>query len=182
MMTQFTEKKWTNSSYGVKKNNLSLNVNKKKKKITFDIRRNHMAHTPLTIQGNTVESMRSTKFLGLHITNDLSWTTNTTSLVKRAQQCLYFLWWLKRANLPLLTSQLSTKELERASLPAVSQSGMVASLPQTRNPSRESWGQKRKSLEHHARLYSIFTGHMILAEPLRRSWTLPTLHMDCSYF
>lgn len=46
--------------------------------------RNHMAHNPLIINGNTVKSVRSTKFLGMHIADDRTWTTNTTSLVKRA--------------------------------------------------------------------------------------------------
>ncbi len=36
----------------------------------------------------------------MHITEDLTWTTNTTSLSKKAQQRLHFLHWLKRASLP----------------------------------------------------------------------------------
>ncbi len=42
----------------------------------------------------------STKFLGLHITKDLTWTTNTMSIFKKAQQRLHFLRRLKRASLP----------------------------------------------------------------------------------
>ncbi len=42
----------------------------------------------------------STKFLGVHITEDLTWTTNTMSLSKKAQQRLHFLRRLKRASLP----------------------------------------------------------------------------------
>lgn len=34
------------------------------------------------------------------MTEDLYCTLNTTSLAKKAQQHLYFLWWLKKANLP----------------------------------------------------------------------------------
>ncbi|MCJ8747564.1 hypothetical protein PDJAM_G00154950 [Pangasius djambal] len=33
-----------------------------------------------------VERVSSTEFLGVHITEDLSWTTNTASLAKKAQQ------------------------------------------------------------------------------------------------
>ncbi|KAI2643798.1 hypothetical protein H4Q32_029977 [Labeo rohita] len=40
------------------------------------------------------------KFLGVHITEDLTWTTNTMSLSKKAQQRLHFLRRLKRASLP----------------------------------------------------------------------------------
>ncbi len=42
----------------------------------------------------------STKFLGVHITEDLTWTTNTKSISKKAQQRLHFLRRLKRASLP----------------------------------------------------------------------------------
>ncbi len=49
---------------------------------------------------STAERVSSTKFLVVHITEDLTWTTNTMSLSKKAQQRLYFLRWLKRASLP----------------------------------------------------------------------------------
>lgn len=32
-----------------------------------------MAHTPLIMHGNTVESVRSTKLLGVHITDDMDY-------------------------------------------------------------------------------------------------------------
>ncbi len=63
-------------------------------------RRNSTDHPPLTIDSSTVESVSSTKFLGVHITEDLTWTTNTMSLSKKAQQRLHFLRRLKRASLP----------------------------------------------------------------------------------
>lgn len=66
-------------------NDLSLNVSKTEE-ITVDFRMKQMVHNPLTFNDSTVQSVRSTKFLGVHITADLSWTPNTTSLVKRAQQ------------------------------------------------------------------------------------------------
>ncbi|KAI3367298.1 hypothetical protein L3Q82_008340 [Scortum barcoo] len=39
------------------------------------------------------------KFLGIHITSDLTWSMNTAHLVKKAQQRLFFLRKLKRAGL-----------------------------------------------------------------------------------
>ncbi len=63
-------------------------------------RRNSTDHPPLTIDSSTVDRVSSTKFLGVHITEDLTWTTNTMSLSKKAQQCLHFLRRLKRASLP----------------------------------------------------------------------------------
>ncbi len=80
-------------------NNLSLNV-EKTKKIVVDFRRVHTQHAPLTINGATVERVSSTKFLGVHITEDLSWTNNTAALAKKAQQHLYFLRKLRRARAP----------------------------------------------------------------------------------
>ncbi len=61
---------------------------------------------PLTIDSSTVERVSSTKFLGVHITENLTWTTNTISLSKKAQQRLHFLRRLKRASLspPILTT------------------------------------------------------------------------------
>ncbi len=63
-------------------------------------RRVHSLHAPLTINGATVERVSSTKFLGVHITEDLSWTNNTAALAKKAQQHLYFLRKLRRARAP----------------------------------------------------------------------------------
>ncbi len=80
-------------------NNLSLNV-EKTKEIVVDFRRVHTQHAPLTINGATVERASSTKFLGVHITEDLSWTNNTAALAKKAQQRLYFLRKLRRARAP----------------------------------------------------------------------------------
>ncbi|KAL0148027.1 hypothetical protein M9458_056642 [Cirrhinus mrigala] len=80
-------------------NNLSLNV-EKTKEIIVDFRRAHTQHAPLTINGASVERVSSTKFLGVHITEDLSWTNNTTALAKKSQQRLYFLRKPRRARAP----------------------------------------------------------------------------------
>ena len=82
-----------------KVNNLHLNV-EKTKEIVVDFRRVHTQHTPLTINGPAVERMSSTKFLGVHISEDLSWSHNTASLAKKSQQRLYFLRKLRRAGAP----------------------------------------------------------------------------------
>ena len=78
-------------------NNLSLNV-EKTKEIVVDFRRTHTQHAPLTINGATVERVSSTKFLGVVITEDLSWTGNAAALAKKSQQRLYFLRKLRRAS------------------------------------------------------------------------------------
>ncbi len=81
-------------------NNQSLNVEKTKEVVMDFRRRNSTDHPPLTIDSSTVERISSTKFLGVHITEDLTWTTNTMSLSKKKQQHLHFLRRLKRASLP----------------------------------------------------------------------------------
>ncbi len=81
-------------------NNLSLNVEKTKEVVMDFRRRNSTDHPPLTIDSSTVERVSSTKFLGVHITEDLTWTTNTMSLSKKAQQRLHFIRQLKRASPP----------------------------------------------------------------------------------
>ncbi|KAK3534942.1 hypothetical protein QTP70_002022 [Hemibagrus guttatus] len=73
-----------------KANNLSLNV-EKTKEMVVDFRRAQSDHSPLEIKGSNVEIVKSTKFLGVHLAEDLTWSLNTSSITKKAQQCLYFL-------------------------------------------------------------------------------------------
>lgn len=88
------------------RNNLLLNVNKTKE-IVVDFRRKiQPSHTPLCINNSAVEQVKSIKFLGVHITDTLNWSTNITSLAKRAQQRLYFLRRLRSLHLhpPILAT------------------------------------------------------------------------------
>ncbi|KAK1804857.1 hypothetical protein P4O66_019115, partial [Electrophorus voltai] len=57
-------------------------------------------HSPLAINGSSVEIVKNIKFLGVHIAENLTWTLNTSSITKRAQQRLYFLRKLREAHLP----------------------------------------------------------------------------------
>ncbi|KAI4898625.1 hypothetical protein NFI96_006403 [Prochilodus magdalenae] len=93
-------------------NNLSLNVDKTKEMVV-DFRRARRDHSPLHIDGSTVEIVKSTKFLGVHLAEDLTWSLNTSTITKKAQQRLYFLRWLRKAHLP--SSPHSTEEISRAS-------------------------------------------------------------------
>ncbi|KAI5085621.1 gastrula zinc finger protein XlCGF28.1-like, partial [Silurus meridionalis] len=85
-------------------NNMSLNVDKTKEMVV-DFRRTQSDHSPLIIDGSSVEIVRSTKLLGVHLANNLTWSLNTSSITKKAQQCLYFLRRLRKAHLtpPILT-------------------------------------------------------------------------------
>uniref|UniRef100_A0A3B1J4C9 Reverse transcriptase domain-containing protein n=1 Tax=Astyanax mexicanus TaxID=7994 RepID=A0A3B1J4C9_ASTMX len=80
-------------------NNLHLNVDKTKEMVV-DFRRAQHTHSPLNIDGSSVEIVKSTKFLGVHLADNLTWTLNTSSTAKKAQQRLYFLRKLRKARLP----------------------------------------------------------------------------------
>ncbi|KAK1805899.1 hypothetical protein P4O66_012946 [Electrophorus voltai] len=82
-----------------KVNNLYLNVDKTKEMVV-DFRGARRDHSPLAINGSSVEIIKNTKFFGVHLAENLTWTLNTSSITKRAQQCLYFLWKLREAHLP----------------------------------------------------------------------------------
>ena len=77
------------------RNKLQLNSSKTKEMI-IDFRKKSEDHTPLSINGACVERVASFKFLGTVISEDLTWTANTTALVKKAQQTLHFLRVLRR--------------------------------------------------------------------------------------
>ena len=79
-------------------NNLSLKVNKTKDLIV-DFRKQQREHPPIHIDVTGVEKMESFKFLGVHITDKLKWSTHTDSVVKKAQQRLFFLRRLKKFGL-----------------------------------------------------------------------------------
>ena len=64
-------------------NNLSLNVSETKELIV-DYRKRLAKQAPINIDGAVVEWAKSFKFLGVHITNKLSWSKHTKTVVKRA--------------------------------------------------------------------------------------------------
>jgi hypothetical protein len=52
-------------------------------------------HGPILIDGAVVEQVESFKFLGVHITNKLTWPKHTKTFMKRARQNLFYLRRLK---------------------------------------------------------------------------------------
>ena len=64
-----------------------------------DFRRNATPVSPLVINGQAIKLVDSFKFLGSLISSDLSWDTNTNSIIRCAQQRLYFLRQLKKFGL-----------------------------------------------------------------------------------
>lgn len=72
-------------------NCLSLNVSKTKELIIDFRKRQHQPYTPLMISGTSVERVSSLKYLGVNISEDLTWTTHIHIQVNKARQRLYHL-------------------------------------------------------------------------------------------
>ncbi|KAI5098793.1 gastrula zinc finger protein XlCGF28.1-like [Silurus meridionalis] len=68
--------------------------------MVVDFRRTQSDHSPLIIDGSSVEIVKSTNFLGVHLAENLTSSLNTSSIIKKAQQLLYFLRRLRKAYLP----------------------------------------------------------------------------------
>ena len=80
-------------------NNLALNTSKTKE-VVVDYRRKNTIIPPLVIGGDCVERASSFCFLGVHLDEDLTWSTNTSAIVKKAHQRLHFLRVLRNNHLP----------------------------------------------------------------------------------
>ncbi|KAK1802684.1 hypothetical protein P4O66_004184 [Electrophorus voltai] len=81
-------------------NNLLLNVSKTKELIVECSRKQERHYQPMRISGTMVERVDSFRYLGVHISQDLSWSRHTNSLVKKARQRLYHLRCLRDFRLP----------------------------------------------------------------------------------
>lgn len=71
----------------------------KPKELIIDFRRHSTDRQPFLIYGQCVEKVQSFKFLDEHITDSLSWSMNTTAVIRKAQQCSHFLRILRKNNL-----------------------------------------------------------------------------------
>ena len=56
-------------------------------------------HAPLHINGSEVERVSCFRFVGVHISNDLSWSAHTDKVVKGARKRLFFLRRLKKFSM-----------------------------------------------------------------------------------
>ncbi len=77
-------------------NHLSLNVSKTKELIVDFRKRQQQPYTPLMISGTPVERVSSFKYLGVNISEDLTWTAHIQTQVKKARQRLYHLRQLRK--------------------------------------------------------------------------------------
>eukprot|EP00061_Rhincodon_typus_P014908 g42285.t1 len=81
-------------------NDLSLNV-RKSKKVIIDLRKKRREH--IYINGIEAERVESTKFQGVVITNNLSWTGHVVATVRKTKQRLFFLRWLRKFGMSIRT-------------------------------------------------------------------------------
>ncbi len=75
---------------------LSLNVSKTKELIVDFRKRQQRPYTSLMISGTPVERVSSFKYLGVNISEDLTWTAHIQTQVKKARQRLYHLRQLRK--------------------------------------------------------------------------------------
>lgn len=88
--------------------NLFTNMDKTKEMV-IDFRKSERDHhTLLNINGTAVERVSSVKFLGVHLQDDLSFSTNTAEITKKAQRRPHPLRRLRKMDSQHLTSPLST--------------------------------------------------------------------------
>ncbi|KAI5619464.1 gastrula zinc finger protein XlCGF28.1-like [Silurus asotus] len=80
-------------------NNLELNT-LKTVEIIVDFRKHPSTLLPLTISNIPVSPVENFKFLGTTIFQDLKWESNINSILKKAQQRMYFLRQLRKYSLP----------------------------------------------------------------------------------
>ena len=81
VISSFTE--WSRS------NGLILNTAKTKEMI-IDFSRKP-SHQPITIDGETIEVVKTYKYLGVHLDNKLDWSVQANALYKKGQSRLHFL-------------------------------------------------------------------------------------------
>ncbi|KAJ8352054.1 hypothetical protein SKAU_G00235300 [Synaphobranchus kaupii] len=88
---------------------------------------------PITLDNSPVATVDSFHFLGTIISRDLKWELNISSLIKKAQQRMFFLRQLKKFNLPrTMMVQFYTSIIE--STPSPSLPGFLQ--PQSRDKTR----------------------------------------------
>eukprot|EP00061_Rhincodon_typus_P009089 g32294.t1 len=75
------------------KNNLPLS---KTTGLIIDFRKKEGEYAPIYINGTEVERVEIVEFLGVTITDNLSWTSHVDATVKAAQQRFFFLRQLRK--------------------------------------------------------------------------------------
>ena len=80
-------------------NNMRLNI-KKTKEFTVSFTNNQVPLQPLVVDSQPLESVVTTKLLGVHLSSDLKWDTHIEHVCSKASKRLYALRILKRSGVP----------------------------------------------------------------------------------
>ena len=128
--TAYREEEVRDLTVWCKDNNLSLNLIKTKE-IIVDYRKRRVEHAPILIDRAVMEQVESFKLLGIHITNKLTWSKHTKTVVKRELQNLFALRRLKRFGMVLRSLKGFTAAPFRASRRVASLPGMATAWPLT---------------------------------------------------
>ncbi|KAI3372609.1 hypothetical protein L3Q82_023086 [Scortum barcoo] len=73
------------------RNNLQINAGKTKELVVDFRRRRHSPPAPVSIQGTDIDTVKSYKYLGVHLNDSLDWSDNTNVLVKKGNSRLFLL-------------------------------------------------------------------------------------------
>ncbi|KAI3362414.1 hypothetical protein L3Q82_012711 [Scortum barcoo] len=73
------------------RNNLQINAGKTKELVVDFRRRRHSPPAPVSIQGTDIDTVKSYKYLGVHLNDSLDWSDNTNALVKKGNSRLFLL-------------------------------------------------------------------------------------------
>ncbi len=79
--------------------NMQLNA-KKTKELVIDFSKPNHSLPPITIEGEEIERVQTSKLLGVHLSYDLKWHTHVYEIVKSASKKMYLVSQLKRAGVP----------------------------------------------------------------------------------
>ncbi len=161
-------------------NHLSLNIDKTKE-LVVDYRRQSREHTPITIDKTPVERVNSFKFLGVHITEDLTWSAHTDAVLKKAHQRLFFLRRLRKfGTSPRILRSFYTCTVESILTGCItawfgnSTAGNRRALQRVVRTARHIVGGELPSLQ------DIYTRQCVQGKPGGLSKTPATRPTDCS--
>ncbi len=164
-------------------NCLSLNVSKTKELIMDFRKRQQRPYTPLMISGIPVERVSSFKYLGVNLSEDLTWTSHIQTRVKKARQQLYNNGLTSNPeNFLFRGHRKCTDSVSVSSQCGASQCGMETAPVRTAKLCRELWALLSASQALFSPLCRTFTSNTAKAELIKSSRTQITPATVSSFY